>query len=105
MKKKINQFQMLKKNELTKEDHIKLINYCKKKKIKFISTPYDLDSAKLLIDLGLKTIKVASTDITNLQLIRYLLSQKIRLILSSGATGLKELEILFKRTPAFESST
>ena len=55
-----------------------------------------MDSAKLLINLGLKTIKVASTDITNLQLIRYLLSQKIRLILSSGATSLKELEILFK---------
>ncbi len=33
MKKKINQFQMLKKNELSKEDHIKLINYCKKKKL------------------------------------------------------------------------
>jgi len=32
IKKKINQFQMLKHNELTKEDHIKLINYCKKKK-------------------------------------------------------------------------
>ena len=49
-----------------------------------------------MINLGLKTIKVASTDITNLQLIRYLLSQKINLILSSGATSLKELEILFK---------
>lgn len=96
IKKKINQFQMLKQNELTKEDHVKLIKYCKKKKIEFISTPYDLDSAKLLINLGLKTIKVASTDITNLQLIRYLLSKKINLILSSGATSLKELEILFK---------
>jgi N,N'-diacetyllegionaminate synthase len=95
IKKKINQFQMLKQNELTREDHIKLIKYCKKKKIEFISTPYDLDSAKLLINLGLKTIKVASTDITNLQLIRYLLSKKINLILSSGATSLKELDILF----------
>ena len=95
IKKKINQFQMLKQNELSRDDHIKLIKYCKKKKIEFISTPYDLDSAKLLINLGLKTIKVASTDITNLQLIRYLLSKKINLILSSGATSLKELDILF----------
>ena len=95
IKKKINQFQMLKQNELTKEDHVRLIKYCKRKKIEFISTPYDLDSAKLLINLGLKTIKIASTDITNLQLIRYLLSKKINLILSSGATSLKELDILF----------
>ncbi len=95
IKKKINQFQMLKQNELTKEDHVRLIKYCKRKKIEFISTPYDLDSAKLLINLGLKTVKIASTDITNLQLIRYLLSKKINLILSSGATSLKELDILF----------
>lgn len=95
IKKKISQFEMLKQNELTKEDHVKLIKYCKKKKIEFISTPYDLDSAKLLINLGLKTIKIASTDITNLPLIRYLLSKKINLILSSGATSLKELDILF----------
>lgn len=95
IKKKINQFQMLKQNELTKEDHVRLIKYCKRKKIEFISTPYDLDSAKLLINLGLKTIKIASTDITNLQLIRYLLSKKINIILSSGATSLKELDILF----------
>lgn len=95
IKKRINQFQMLKQNELTREDHIKLIKYSKKKKIEFISTPYDLESAKLLINLGLKTIKVASTDITNLQLIRFLLSKKINLILSCGATSLKELDILF----------
>ena len=57
IKKKINQFQMLKQNELSRDDHIKLIKYCKKKKIEFISTPYDLDSAKVLINLGLKTIK------------------------------------------------
>ena len=33
IKKKINQFQMLKRNELTKEDHFKLIRYCNKKKL------------------------------------------------------------------------
>ena len=47
--KKINQYQMLKKNELSINDHKILIKYCKKKKIEFISTPYDIYSAKLLI--------------------------------------------------------
>ena len=76
IKKKINQFEMLKQNELSESNHIKLIKYCKKKKIEFISTPYDMESAKLLIKLGLKIIKIASTDITNVELIRYLLSKK-----------------------------
>jgi N,N'-diacetyllegionaminate synthase len=96
IKKKINQFEMLKQNELSESNHIKLIKYCKKKKIEFISTPYDIESAKLLIKLGLKIIKIASTDITNVELIRYLLSKKIKLILSTGATNLNELDILFK---------
>ena len=96
IKSEISQFKMLKKNELSKKDHITLIRYCKKKKIDFISTPYDIDSAKLLIDLGVRTIKIASTDITNIQLIRYLLSKKKKLILSSGATNLRDLKYLFK---------
>ena len=79
-KKRGSQFDSYSNLDSFEKKHYKiLIEYCKKKKIEFISTPYDLDSAKLLINLGLKTIKVASTDITNLQLIRYLLSKKINL--------------------------
>jgi N,N'-diacetyllegionaminate synthase len=96
IKKKINQYQMLKKNELNISDHKRLIKYCKKKKIEFISTPYDIDSAKLLIKLGLKIIKIASTDVTNLELIRFILNNKKQLIISSGATSQKELDTLFK---------
>ena len=96
IKKKISQFKMLKKNELSKKDHINLIKYCKLKKIDFISTPYDIESAKLLISLKIKKIKIASTDITNIQLIRYLLKKNKKIILSSGATDIKDLELLFK---------
>lgn len=96
IKKKINQYQMLKKNELSINDHKKLIKYCKEKKIEFISTPYDINSAKLLIKLGLKVIKIASTDVTNLELIRFILNHKKKIIISTGATSQKELNTLFK---------
>jgi len=96
IKKKINQYQMLKQNELSINDHKILIRFCKNKKIDFISTPYDIQSAKLLIKLGLKIIKIASTDITNLELIRFILRYKIQIILSSGATSQQELDMLFK---------
>ena len=96
IKEKINQYEMLKQNELSESNHKRLIQYCKKKKIEFISTPYDIKSAKLLIKLGLKTIKVASTDITNVELIRYLLKKKVKVILSSGATSQNELDFLFR---------
>ena len=57
---KENHFQMLKRLELSKKDHIFLKEYSEKKGVEFISTPYDIESAKFLISLRLKTIKVAS---------------------------------------------
>ena len=96
IKKNITQYKMLKKCELDESDHLKLKNYCKNKKIDFLSTPYDIESAKLLVKLKCKTIKIASTDVTNIQLIRYLLSKKKKLIISTGATGIKDLELLIK---------
>lgn len=96
IKNKINQYQMLKRCELSEIDLKKLINYSKKKKINFISTPYDKESALLLIKLGLKTLKVASTDITNIPFLRFLLNTKVKLILSTGATNSDELDKIFK---------
>ena len=93
---KTNQFQMLKKCELNHAQHKKLFLDCKKKKIEFISTPYDIDSANDLSNLGVKTIKVASTDITNEPFIKKLFKLKKKLIISTGATNLKELSLIIK---------
>ena len=93
---KTNQFQMLKKCELNHAQHKKLFLDCKKKKIEFFSTPYDIDSANDLSNLGVKTIKVASTDITNVPFIKKLFKLKKKLIISTGATNLKELSLIIK---------
>ena len=61
---------MLKKLELSKEMHLELINYSKKKNIQFLSSPFDLDSIELLKDLGLETFKIPSGEITNLPYLR-----------------------------------
>lgn len=60
-----NQYLMLKKYQLSYSDHIKLIKECKKNKIKFISSPFDLPSIKLLKKLRLTYIKIPSGEITN----------------------------------------
>jgi len=39
---------MIKKLELRPDDHYKLMDYCEKIEIDFLSTPYDIESAKLL---------------------------------------------------------
>ena len=69
-------FDMLKKLELSKSDHVKIKNYCKKIGIIFLSTPYDIDSAKFLIKLGVDFIKTSSADIVDLPLHEFIAKKK-----------------------------
>jgi N,N'-diacetyllegionaminate synthase len=87
-----NHFDMLKKLELSKKDHFILKKYCEKKKIEFISTPYDVESAKFLISLKLKTIKVASADLTDFFLHDFLSKTKKKIILSTGMSNLRNIQ-------------
>ena len=48
LKKNISQYEMLKKYQLSYKQNKDLINYSKKKKIKFLSTAFDLKSLQLL---------------------------------------------------------
>ena len=59
------QYDMLKSLELDKEDHKKLIHYCKSKDIKFLSSAFDLDSLDFLLSLKSGLIKIPSGEIDN----------------------------------------
>ena len=90
------QYQMLKKYELSYEGHLELINYCKKKKIKFISTAFDLESLKMLMKFKPKLIKIGSGDINNLPLLKYAASFKIPIIFSTGMSNIIEIKQAIK---------
>ena len=87
------QFKMLKKYELSVKNHYDLIEECKKNKIKFLSSPFDIRSINLLDDLKLKTIKVPSSEITNIPYLERLGSLQRKIILSTGMSTLKEIEL------------
>ncbi len=69
----------------------KLAEYCKEKKIQFMSTPFSLDDAKA-IDPFVTIHKIASYEITHLPLIEFIAKTKKPLILSTGAATLEEIE-------------
>ena len=94
-KRKISQFKMLKNSELDFRQQLNLKKYCKFKNIEFISTPYDETSAKYLCKIGVKKIKIASTDITNVPFLKFILKLKKEVIISTGATSLDELKEIF----------
>jgi N,N'-diacetyllegionaminate synthase len=92
IKKNIKIFNLLKKYQISFRDHYKILKYCKKKKITFLSSPFDLSSAKFLCEqLKLKIIKIPSGEITNYPLLKYLSAQKVKIILSTGMSNLKEI--------------
>ena len=86
------QFEMLKKLELDVDTHKELIKYCNKKQIIFLSTPFDLESIKLLNKLGLEIFKIPSGEITNFPLIREVAKLNKKIILSTGMSKLCEIE-------------
>ncbi|MFA5338274.1 MAG: N-acetylneuraminate synthase [Candidatus Omnitrophota bacterium] len=87
-----SQFDMLKKLELSNAAFKSLINYCRKKNIMFLSSPFDNESIDLLNRLGLKVFKIPSGEITNLPYLRKIGKLKKKIILSTGMSNLKEIK-------------
>tara|TARA_Y100000588_G_C14128908_1_gene870663 strand:+ start:74 stop:1099 length:1026 start_codon:yes stop_codon:yes gene_type:complete len=96
-----NQFQMLKDLELSFDNQRELKEMCDHSEIEFLSTPFDEKSAEFLSSLGLKTIKIASGEITNLPLLEVVATNFDKVIMSTGMANLDEihmaLEILFSK--------
>jgi sialic acid synthase SpsE len=76
---------------LTKKDHLELQKHSKKNKIDFFSTPFGLKSAKLLQQIKVPFIKIASGEITNQDLIIYISKMKIPMLVSTGMTTISEI--------------
>ncbi len=98
-KKKETHYQMLKKLELSQEETRYLFNFAKKKNIEFISTPYDVESAEYLFNLGVKVFKTASADISDYFLHNYLSKTKRNIIISTGMSDLSDIEKCLKIYP------
>lgn len=90
--KKETQLDMLKKLELTKEQHEELLAYCDKKNIMFLSTPFDIESIQLLKDLGLRIFKIPSGEITNFPYLKKIATESKKIILSTGMSTLVEVK-------------
>jgi N,N'-diacetyllegionaminate synthase len=87
-----SQLEMVKKLELDAVAHRTLIDYCKKKNLRFLSTPFDLESVDLLNELGLDIFKIPSGEITNLPYLRKIGALKKKTFLSTGMASLGEIE-------------
>jgi len=91
-----SQLDMLRKLELSHEDHLELIDYCKTKDIAFLSTPFDLESIDLLKSFGITLGKIPSGEITNLPYLEKMAENFTELVMSTGMAEVAEIKEAIK---------
>jgi N-acetylneuraminate synthase len=83
---------VLKKVELSDSNYKEIVKYCNEKNITFLCTAWDSVSVDFLEILDVSAYKIASADMTNFPLIKYITKTKKPIIVSTGMSTMEEIE-------------
>jgi N-acetylneuraminate synthase len=83
---------LLRECELTAEDYKVINRYCREHGLELIITPFDAASADFIATLDVAAIKIASADMTNLNLVRHCASLCRPLIISTGMWAHEDIQ-------------
>ncbi len=87
-----SQLEMLRRLELSQKDFAALARHCENAGIRFLSTPFDVESVAFLCDLGVDLMKVPSGEITDLPLLRAVGATGLPVVMSTGMSTLADTE-------------
>jgi N-acetylneuraminate synthase len=89
-----SQLDMVRRLEFDLATHRRLVEYCAKVDIRFLSTPFDELSVEMLVDeLNLPLLKIPSGEITNALLLMKVARTGRPVILSTGMSNLGDIEL------------
>jgi len=99
-------YSILKNCELELSRFNDLKAYCEAKGILFASTPFCLDTARYLLDIDCKIIKIASFHLSNLPLLRFIFESDTvdRIIVSTGVSSSSSIERLVRLYRSYTNS-
>jgi len=83
---------MFSRYEFSREQWIQIKQKCDQEEIIFLSSPSSVSDLELLLELGIKAIKVGSDDFTSIPLLKEYSSTGLPMILSCGMTNLTEIK-------------
>lgn len=86
-----SQLEMIKKVMLPLEAFIEIKKYCDEIGIKFLSTPFDLDSVTFLDEMDIDLWKIPSGEVTNLPYLIKIAQTKKPIIMSTGMCNINEI--------------
>jgi N-acetylneuraminate synthase len=87
-----SQLDMVRRLELSPEEYRQLAAYCERRRILFLSTPFDRKSVDLLVELGVPALKVGSGEITHWPFLEHVARSGLPIILSTGMAHLGEVD-------------
>ena len=91
-----NHLNMLRKLSLSEKSFEKILLRCKKKKIKFLSSPFDIKSINLLKKLKINIFKIPSGQIDDIPYLEHLGSMNKKIFLSTGMSRLYDIKNALK---------
>lgn len=98
------QYEMLKSLEISIEMMREIKEYCQKRQILFLSTPFEEDSLGELVDLDVAALKIAATDLTNIKFLRQVAKTKKTIILSAGMCYMDEVRMALETIYPFNKN-
>lgn len=87
-----NQYEMIKKLELSFDEFKKIKSYCESKNILFLSSPFDLDSVSFLESLDTPFWKIASSEVTNYPFLKKIALTHKPVVMSTGMCDIQEID-------------
>ena len=91
-----SQLDMIRKLDLSEQTHLHLVQRCREKGIRFLSTAFDLPSVELLERIGIDFYKIPSGELTNLPYLRKIAALGKPVLLSTGMATLQEVRDTFE---------
>ncbi|KAF6245785.1 N-acetylneuraminate synthase family protein [Nitrosopumilus sp. b2] len=91
---------IIKNCELTEKEEAQINQYCKDKKIIFLSTPFSIEAVDRLEKIRMPAYKIGSGELTNIPFLEHIAKTKKPVILSTGMSEMNEIKYavnLFKK--------
>lgn len=96
-----NIFEQVEKFAVQEQEHIEYFRYARELGIDYSTSTFTKQDVDFVIDEKVSFLKIASCDVTNLELIEYCLSKEYPLLISLGMSTLAEIEQLVRLIPPF----
>jgi sialic acid synthase SpsE len=93
---------IIKNCELSEKEERKLQQYCKLKKITFLSTPFSIEAVDRLKEIKMPAYKIGSGELTNVPFLEHIAKTRKPVILSTGMSELSEIKSAVKLFKKFK---